>query len=175
MAFWSLLEPGDQRRTWTPSEKEVYAIVMAPRKWAGYIALHPGTVCKGPRSLQLWHKEQVETPSAPASRRARWHKTMATFNLTVVCVPEEENNVADCLSRCAYPASRGITPVSADSDQAETSEANKMIHMEHPTCARATAGAKPRKQDEVVIDRTFFSLSITSPVIFDVFTFVYIV
>ena len=30
-----------QRRTRTPREKEAYAIVMALRKWAGYIALHP--------------------------------------------------------------------------------------------------------------------------------------
>ena len=29
-------------------EKEAYAIVMALRKWAGYIALHPVTVCTEP-------------------------------------------------------------------------------------------------------------------------------
>ena len=50
---------------------------MALRKWAGYIALHPVTVCTDHQSLQSWHKEHVDTPSGPASRRARWHETLA--------------------------------------------------------------------------------------------------
>ena len=51
-------------------------------KWAGYIALHPVTVCTDHQSLQSWHKEHVDTPSGPASRRARWHETLAKFDLT---------------------------------------------------------------------------------------------
>ena len=50
-----------------PREKEAYAIVMALRKWAGYIILHPATVCTDHQSLQSWHKEHVDTPSRPAS------------------------------------------------------------------------------------------------------------
>ena len=34
---------------------------MALRKWAGYIALHPVTVCTDHQSLQLWHKGHVDT------------------------------------------------------------------------------------------------------------------
>ena len=41
VAFWSRVLAEGQRRTWTPREKEAYAIVMPLRKWAGYIALHP--------------------------------------------------------------------------------------------------------------------------------------
>ena len=41
MAFWSRVLAEGHRRTSTPREKEAYAIVMALRKWAGYIALHP--------------------------------------------------------------------------------------------------------------------------------------
>ena len=96
-----------QRLTWTPREKEAYAIVMALRKWAGYIALHPVTVCTDHQSLQLWHKEHVDTPSGPASRRARCHETLAKFDLTVVYVPGKDNTVADSLSRWAYSGQPG--------------------------------------------------------------------
>ena len=88
VAFWSRVLAEGQRRTWTPREKEAYAIVMALRKWAGYIALHPVTVCTNHQSLQSWHKEHVDTPSGPASRRARWHETLAKFDLTVVYILE---------------------------------------------------------------------------------------
>ena len=67
VAFWSRVLAEAQRRTWTPREKEAYAIVMALRKWAGYIALHPVTVCTDHQSLQSWQKEHVDTPSGPAS------------------------------------------------------------------------------------------------------------
>ena len=115
---------------WTPREKQAYAIVMALRKWAGYIALHPVTVCTDHQNLQSWHKEHVDTPSGPASRRARWHETLAKFDLTVVYVPGKDNSVADCLSRWAYPASKGMTDVSAHGDEAETAEAKRIIEME---------------------------------------------
>ena len=52
VAFWSRVLAEGQRRTWTPREKEAYAIVMALRKWARYIALHPVTVCTDHQSLQ---------------------------------------------------------------------------------------------------------------------------
>ena len=103
---------------------------MALRKWAGYIALHPVTVCTDHQSLQSWHKEHVDTPSCPASRRARWHETLAKFDLTVVYVPGKDNTVADCLSRWVYPASKGMTDVSAHGDEGETAEAKRIIEME---------------------------------------------
>ena len=130
VAFWSRVLAEGQRRTWTPREKEAYAIVMALRKWAGYIALYPVTVCTDHQSLQSWHKEHVDTPSGPASRRARWHETLAKFDLTVVYIPGKDNTVADCLSRWAYPASKGMTDISAHGDEAETAEAKRIIEME---------------------------------------------
>ena len=131
MAFWSRVLAEDQRQTWTPREKEAYTIVMALRKWAGYIALHPVTVCTDHQSLQLWHKEHVDTLLGPASQRARWHETLATFDLTVAYVPGVNNTVADCLSRWVYPASKGMTEVSAHGDEAENAEARKIIDMKH--------------------------------------------
>ena len=38
--------------------------------------------------------------------------------------------MADCLSRWAYPASKGMTDVSAHGDEAETAEAKRIIEME---------------------------------------------
>ena len=60
MAFWSRVLAGSQRGTWTPSEKEAYAIVMALRKWTWYIALHLVTFCTDHQSLQSWHKEHPD-------------------------------------------------------------------------------------------------------------------
>ena len=130
VAFWTRVLAEGQRRSWTPGEKEAYAIVMALRKWAGYIALHPVTVCTHHQSLQSWHKEHVDTPSGPASRRARWHETLANFDLTVVYVPGKDNTVADCLSRWAYPASKGMMDVSAHGEEAETAETKRIIEIE---------------------------------------------
>ena len=130
MAFWSGVLDERQRQTWTPHEKEAYAIVMALRNWAGYIALHSVTVCTDRQSLQLWHKEHVDTPSGPVSGRARWHETLAKFDFMVVYGPGKDNTMADCLRRWAYPASKGMRNVSAHGDEAETAEAKKIIHTE---------------------------------------------
>ena len=130
VAFRSRVLAEGQRRTSTPREKEAYAIVMALRKWAGYIALPPVTTCTDHQSLQSWQKGQVDTPSGPASRRARWHETLAKSDLTLVYVPGKNNTVADCLSRWAYPADEGTTDVSAHGDEAETAQAKKIIDME---------------------------------------------
>ena len=130
VAFWSRVLAEGQRRTWTPREKEAYAIVMALRKWAGYIALILVTVCTDHQSLQSWHKEHVDTPSGPAPRRARWHETLAKFDLTVVYVPGKYKTVADCLSRWAYPASKGMRDVFAHCDEAETAEAKRITELE---------------------------------------------
>ena len=102
---------------------------MALRTGAHYIALHPVTVCTDHQRLQLWHNEHVDIPSGSASRRARWHETLAKFDLTVAYVPGKDNTVADCLSRWAYPASKGMMHVSVDGDEAETAEAEKIIDM----------------------------------------------
>ena len=130
MAFWSPVLAEGQGRTLTPREKEAYAIVMALTKWAGYIALHPVTVCRDHQSVQLWHKKHVEIPSGPASGRARWHKTSAKSDLTVLYFRRKDNTVADCLRRWAYPARKGMTDLSAHGDEAETTEAKNAIDME---------------------------------------------
>ena len=130
VAFWRRVLTEGHRRTWTSRKKEAYAIVMALRNWAGYIAVHPATVCTDHQSLQSWHKEHVDTPSGTARRRARWHETLAKFFLTVVYVPGKDNTVTDSLNRKAYPASEGMTDVSAHGDEPETAAAEQIIDME---------------------------------------------
>ena len=66
-------------------------------------------VCTDQQILQLLHKKHVDTPSEAASRRAKWHETLAKFDLKLLYVPEKDNTVADCLSRRAYCASKGMT------------------------------------------------------------------
>ena len=78
-----------------------------------------------------WHMEHMDIPLGPASRRARWHETLAKFDLTVVYVPGKDNTTADCHSKWAYLATRGMTDVSAHGDEAETAQAKELIDMEH--------------------------------------------
>ena len=84
VAFWSRDPAECKTRKWTPREKEADAFIMTLRMWAGYIALHPVTICTDYQGLRSWHKEHADTPSGPASRRARWHWTLARFDVTVV-------------------------------------------------------------------------------------------
>ena len=72
----------------------------------------------------------MDTPSVPAPLRAKLHETSAKFDLRVAYVPGKDNTMADCLSRWAYPASKGMTDVSAHGHEAETAEAKKIIDME---------------------------------------------
>ena len=85
-------------------------------------------VCTDHQRLQSWHKEHVDTPSGPAAGRARWHETLAKFDLSVV--PGKDNTVADCLSRWAYPARKAWMDISMHGDAEETAEAKRIIEAE---------------------------------------------
>jgi hypothetical protein len=103
---------GGSQLNWTPREKETYAIVVALRKWAGWIGFQPVVVKTDHRSLESWTTELVDTPSGPRGRRARWHETLSQFNLQVEYVPGPDNFIADALSRWAYPATSAREDVS---------------------------------------------------------------
>ena len=120
-----------QRRTWTAREKETYAIICALRKWSGPIGLQPIVVCTDHQSLQIWHRQHVDTHSGPAARRARWHETLAKLDLSVLYVPGKDNTVADCLSRWAYQAGKAWMDICMHGDAEETAEAKRIIEAEH--------------------------------------------
>ena len=75
VALWSRVLAEAQRRTWTASEKETYAIICAMPKRSGHIGLQPIVVCTEHPSLQSWHKEHVDTPLGEAGH----HPTLAYY------------------------------------------------------------------------------------------------
>ena len=130
VAVWSRILAEGQRGTLNAREKEMYATVCALGKWSGHSGLQPVVVCTDHQSLQSWQKEHVDTPSGPAARRAQWHETFAKFDLSVVYVPGNDNTVADCLSRWAYPAGKAWMDISSHGDAEETEEAKRIIEVE---------------------------------------------
>ena len=111
VAFYSRKLGGSQLN-WTPREKECYAIVCCLRKWAGWVGFQPVTIMTDHRSLEEWANENVDTPSGPRGRKARWHESLSHFRLDVRYIPGKDNVVADAMSRWAYPASSAREDVS---------------------------------------------------------------
>ena len=94
------------QRNWTPREQETYAILLALKKWQHVIGHQAVKVISDHKALENWATETLDTPSGPAGRRSRWHEFLSKFNLTVEYLPGKTNQVADSLSRWAYPASQ---------------------------------------------------------------------
>ena len=118
------------QRNWAPREQETYAIVMALRKWAGWIGYQPVVVRTDHRSLEHWTTEHVDTPSGPAARRARWHETLSKFDIQVVYTPGKDHLVSDTLSRWAYPANKALADISKHGSLESTQEMKEIISQE---------------------------------------------
>jgi hypothetical protein len=119
------------QKTGPPEKKETYAIVAALRKWAGWIGFQPVVVKTDHRSLEHWVTENVDKPSGPTGRRARWHETLSQFNLTVEYYPGKKNLIADAMSRFAYPASSSREDVCFHVSAASHAEVTKLIQREN--------------------------------------------
>jgi hypothetical protein len=133
VGFWSRKLTSGQTKTWSPREKETYAIVEALRKWAGSIGCQPVVVLTDHQALQSWYQEKVDTPSGPAGRRGRWHELLSKFDLEVHYIPGSQNTVADALSRWAYPASKGLQDCSRHGSKADAQEVEDMEHHDEQT------------------------------------------
>ena len=76
-----------QKRSWPVEEDETYAIVSVLEKWSCWIGLQPVLVMTDHKTLGLWHRRAMVTPSGMTGRRARWHEKLSRFHLTVIHVP----------------------------------------------------------------------------------------
>ena len=67
VAFCSRKFTSGQVRTWSPREKETYAIVLALLKWSSWIGMQPVVVLTDHKCLESWAKEHLDTPSGPGA------------------------------------------------------------------------------------------------------------
>ena len=130
VAFCSRKLTAGQMKSWTPREKETYAIVLALQKWASWIGLQPVLVLTDHKSLESWAKEMLETAGGPAGRRARWHELFSRFDIEVVYIPGKENIVADALSRWAYPASKALADTNIHGSAKDEEEMEALLEQE---------------------------------------------
>ena len=79
------------------------------------------------KSLENWTTEQLDTPSGPVGRRARWHEFLTRFDLIVEYIKGEDNVAADALRRWAYPASQGFRDISIHGKAEGDDEMNALI------------------------------------------------
>ena len=79
------------------------------------------------KSLENWTTEQLDTPSRPVGRRARWHEFLSRFFLSVEYIKGEGNLAADALSRWAYPASQGFRDISIHGNAEGGDEMNDLM------------------------------------------------
>ena len=82
------------------------------------------------KSLEAWTREVLDTPSGPVGRRARWHEYFSRFDMSVEYVPGKSNEVADSLSRWAYPASQALHETSVHGTIEDDDEVSEMLQAE---------------------------------------------
>ena len=104
VAFFSRKLQGKEgygQRGWSIREKETYAIVATLYKFCSWLRNSPikVQVLTDHESLQQWHTEQLDTMAGPIGRRGCWHQFLSTFDIEVIYVKSEDQQVPDILSR----------------------------------------------------------------------------
>ena len=79
------------------------------------------------QAIESWAKEVLDTPSGPIGRRARWHQILSRFDLTVGYIPGKENDIADILSRWAYPAAQAFRDISVHGNDQDMEEVDAIV------------------------------------------------
>ena len=103
---------------------------MALQKWESWKRLQPILILTDHKTLEHWAHEVSDPPSGPVDRRARWHQILSKYDLSLWYIPGEENEVADILSRWAYPASQAIRDVSRHGTLEDTLEMRQLLREE---------------------------------------------
>ena len=95
-------------------EKETYAIVATLFEFRSWLRNSPVKVKvrTNHESLQQWHTEHLDTLARPIGRRGRWHQFLSSFDIEVIYVKNEDQQVPDILSRWSYPAHQAAPDIS---------------------------------------------------------------
>ena len=73
-------------------------------KFKSWISGRKVNVFTDHKSLESWDKEDLCTMAGPVRCRGCWHEFLSRYNVVVVYKPGKDNDVADGVSRWAYPA-----------------------------------------------------------------------
>ena len=92
------------QRAWSVREEETYALVSCLLKFKSWVSERKVTVFRDHKSFESWFQEDLCTMAGPLGRRGRWHEFLSRYNIVVVYKPGKKNDVADGMSRWAYPA-----------------------------------------------------------------------
>ena len=117
VAFFSRRLQGKQgyrQRGWSIREEETYAIVATLYKFCSRLRNSPikVQVLTDHESLKQLNTEQLDTMAGPTGRRGRWHQFLSTFDIEVIYVKGEDQQVPDILTRWSYPAHEPAPDVS---------------------------------------------------------------
>ena len=93
-----------RHRAWSVREEKTYALVSCLLKFKSWISGCKATVFTDHRSLESWYREDLCTMTGPLGRRGRWHEFLSRYNIVVLYKLGKDNDVADAMSRGAYPA-----------------------------------------------------------------------
>lgn len=126
----STLSPAQRR--WSTTKRELYAIVLALKKFRSYIYGRPFRVLTDHRALVYVHSQKVVNPMM-----AGWIETLLDYNFEVIHLPGAMNIFPDLLSRL-YP------PIESNSNQLLLEESEAQSNM------RSKRNFKQRKLGKVV-------------------------
>ena len=91
------------QRAWSMREKETSALVSCLLKFKSWISGRKVIVFTDHKCLESWYKEDLCTMAGPQSHHGRWHEFLSQYNIVVVHKPVKDNDVADGMTRWAYP------------------------------------------------------------------------
>ena len=140
-------KPGQGQPGWSVREQETYAIVSCLLKFKSWISGRKVTIFSDHKSLESWYKEDLCTVSGRLGRRGRWHDFLSRYNIVVVYKPGPDNQVADGLSRGAYPAglAKDSTFHGSESDlEGVQRQERELLEREEHFAARICRGGSQR-------------------------------